>query len=312
MRAVVYDGGAAGGIRLGTAPEPVPGEGQLLIDVRAVSLNFTDVAHLDAATTPAGTVLGLDAAGVVRRAAADGSGPAEGTRVVSFGWARGAWAQRRAADTGHVAVLPDGVGFAEASALPAAGVTALRALRRLGPVEGRRVLVTGASGGVGRYAVQLAALAGAYVVAAVGSPERGAGLRQLGASDVVTDLREVTAPVFGVLENVGGALLGQAFSLLEDGGCLQAVGAASGEPSTLDFEQERRAGPRKRLEVFMVGTPDTPFGPDLDHLLGLLAAGRLDPQIGWHGPWTRVTDAAQALLTRRVQGKAVLDVTPDD
>lgn len=311
MRAVVYDAGAAGGITLGTAPEPDPAPGQLLLDVRAVSLNFTDVAHLDGAT-PQGTVLGLDAAGVVRRAAADGSGPPAGARVVSFGWGRGAWAELRAADTGHVAVLPDGVGFAEASALPGAGVTAVRALRRLGPVLGRRVLVTGASGGVGRYAVQLAALAGAYVVAAVGSPERAAGLRELGASEVVTDLRDVTAPVFGVLENVGGALLGRAFSLLEDGGCLQSVGMASGEPSTIDFERERRAGGRKRLEVFSVGGPDVPFGADLAHLLGLLAAGRLDPQIGWRGPWTRVGEAAEALLARRVPGKAVLDVTRED
>lgn len=310
MRAVVYDAGAVGGIRLGTAPEPVPGEDQALVDVRAVSLNFADVGNLDPATAP-GTVLGLDAAGVVRQAAADGSGPAAGTRVVSFGWGRGAWAQVRAADTAHLAVLPDGVGFAEASALPGAGVTALRAVRRLGSVVGRRVLVTGASGGVGRFAVQLAALAGAYVVAAVGSPGRAAGLRELGASEVVTDLRDVTAPVFGVLENVGGPLLGQAFSLVEQGGCLQSIGMASGEPSTLDLERERRTVGAKRLEVFMVDSPGTGFGPDLAYLAGLLAAGRLDPQIGWRGPWTDVHAAAEALLARRVPGKAVLDVTPE-
>ncbi|MFI0724091.1 zinc-binding dehydrogenase [Streptomyces sp. NPDC021224] len=306
MRAVVYDGE---GITLGTAPEPVPGDGQALVEVRAVSVNFTDVAHLDPATPP-GTVLGLDAAGVVRRAAADGSGPGVGARVVTFGWGRAAWAQVRAADTEHLAVLPDGVGFAEAAALPAAGVTALRALRQLGPVVGRRVLVTGASGGVGRFAVQLAALAGAYVVAAVGSPERGAGLRELGAREVVTGLADVSAPVFGVLENVGGPLLGEAFALLEPGGSLQSIGSASGLPSTLDLETARRAGGAKRLEVFMVGTPDAPFGPDLAHLAALLGEGRLDPQIGWRGPWERVREAAAALLDRRVAGKAVLEVTP--
>lgn len=305
MRAVVYDGE---GVTLGTAPEPVPGEGQALVDVRAVSVNFTDVAHLDPATPP-GTVLGLDAAGVVRQAAADGSGPEAGARVVTFGWGRGAWAQVRAADTEHLAVLPEGVGFAEAAALPAAGVTALRALRQLGPVVGRRVLVTGASGGVGRFAVQLAALAGAYVVAAVGRPERGAGLRELGAREVVTGLADVSAPVFGVLENVGGPLLGEAFALLEPGGSLQSIGAASGLPSTLDLESARCAGGAKRLEVFMVGTPDAPFGPDLAHLAALLAEGRLDPQIGWRGPWERVREAAGALLDRRVAGKAVLEVT---
>ncbi|MFI0900718.1 zinc-binding dehydrogenase [Streptomyces sp. NPDC020983] len=305
MRAVVYDGE---GVTLGTAPQPVPGDGQALVDVRAVSLNFTDVAHLDPATPP-GTVLGLDAAGVVRQAAADGSGPEAGARVVTFGWGRGAWAETRAADTRHLAVLPEGVGFAEAAALPAAGVTALRALRQLGPVAGRRVLVTGASGGVGRFAVQLAALAGAYVVAAVGSPERGAGLRTLGAREVVTGLADVSAPFHGVLENVGGPLLGEAFALLEPGGSLQSIGAASGRPSTLDLEAARRAGGARRLEVFAVGTPDAPFGPDLAHLAALVAEGRLDPQIGWRGPWERVREAAGALRERRVAGKAVLEVT---
>ena len=96
-----------------------------------------------------------------------------GARVVTFGWAAG-WAELRAVDTGELAVLPDGVDHDAAAALPVAGVTALRALRRLGPVLGRRVLITGASGGVGRFAVQLAARAGAHVVAAAGrSAARG-------------------------------------------------------------------------------------------------------------------------------------------
>jgi NADPH:quinone reductase-like Zn-dependent oxidoreductase len=93
---------------------------------------------------------------------------------VAFNWSDG-WAQRRAASTDNIAVLPDSVEFHAAAALPVAGVTALQALRALGPVVGRRVLITGASGGVGRFAVQLAARAGAHVIAAVGSAARGAG-----------------------------------------------------------------------------------------------------------------------------------------
>jgi NADPH:quinone reductase len=91
----------------------------------------------------------------------------------------------------------------------------LRALRRLGPVLGRRVLITGASGGVGRFAVQLAARAGAHVVAAVGRPERGAGLAELGAAEVVSGgLARVRDPVCGVIDNVGGQLLADAYALL--------------------------------------------------------------------------------------------------
>jgi NADPH:quinone reductase-like Zn-dependent oxidoreductase len=250
-------------------------------------------------------VPGWDAAGVVSQAAADGSGPAVGSRVVTFN-GQGGWAEKRTAATENVVILPDSVDFGTASALPVAGVTALQALRALGSIVGRRVLITGASGGVGRLAVQLAARAGAHVIAAVGSPARGAGLAELGADEVVVGLGGVHEPVFGVLDNVGGALLVEAFGLLGEGGSLQSIGMASGEPSSIDFEVERRTGVRKRLEPFTVRTP---FAPDLAYLLELVAKGELDPQIGLRRPWQDVSEAARALLAREVAGKAVLDLT---
>jgi NADPH:quinone reductase-like Zn-dependent oxidoreductase len=309
MRALIYDPEAPAGLRISTVPEPKPHDSQVLIEVHAVSLNFAELAFKADRTRP-GAILGLDAAGVIIQAAADGSGPSPGARVVTFGWASGAWAERRAADTAELAVVPDSVDLASASALPAAGVTALRALRQLGSVVGRRVLITGASGGVGRFAVQLAAHAGAHVIASVGSHARGEGLRELGADEIVIGPRNVTARVFGVLDNVGGTQLAEAFSLLEDGGCVQSIGMASREPTTIDFEQERLNGGRKRLESFMVGNPGfgPGFGSDLAYLVDLLANKALDPQIGWRGSWERAPEAAGALLARRVLGKAVLDV----
>jgi NADPH2:quinone reductase len=118
-------------------------------------------------------------------------------------------------------------------------------------------------------------------------------------------LAGVTQPVFGVLDNVGGQLLAEAFSLVGDGGSLQSIGMASNQPSTIDFEVERRGGARKRLAPFTVRAP---FGPDLAYLVDLLAAGDLDPQIGLRASWKDICDAAEALLDRRVAGKAVLDV----
>lgn len=307
MRALIYDPEAPAGLRLSTVPEPVVHDSQVLIEVHAVSLNFAELAFKADRTRP-GTVLGVDAAGVIMQAAADGSGPPPGARVVTFGWASGA--ERSAADTAELAVLPDSVDLASASALPAAGVTALRALRQLGSVVGRRVLITGASGGVGRFAVQLAAQAGAHVIASVGSHSRGEGLRELGADEIVIGPQNITEPVFGVLDNVGGTQLAEAFSLLEDGGCLQSIGMASRELTTIDFEQERLNGGRKRLEVFTVGHPGfgPGFGSDLAYLVELLENKALDPQIGWRGSWERAPEAAEALLARRVLGKAVLDV----
>jgi NADPH:quinone reductase len=303
MRAVVYDPDQPSNLRLSDVDEPVAAPSEVIVDVRAIALNFGEVHWIDRMRKP-GEVPGWDSAGVVSSAAADGSGPAVGARVVGFN-GQGGWAERRVVATENLAVLPDSVDFGTAAALPVAGVTALQALRGLGPVVGRRVLITGASGGVGRFAVQLAARAGAHVIAAVGSPARGEGLAELGADEVVVGLENLGEPVFGVLDNVGGSLLTDAFTLISDGGSLQSIGMASGQPSIIDFEAERGTGARKRLEPFTVRTP---FAADLEYLLRLIADGQLDPQIGLRASWETVADAATALLGRKVAGKAVLEL----
>ena len=303
MRALLHDPDAPGGLRLGDAPDPEPGPGQALVAVEAISLNLGEVAYLADRHAP-GAVPGWDAAGAVLAAAADGSGPPPGARVATFGWS-GGWATRRAADTGQLAVIPAAVDAWEAAAVPVAGVTALRSLRALGPVIGRRVLITGASGGVGRFAVQLAARAGAHVVAAARDPE---GLAELGAAEVVRELSEVRDPVAGVLDHVGGDVLAQAYALLAPGGVAQSVGMASQAPTTIDFEAARVRAGGSRIAAFGVAA-DGEFGPDVATLLGLVADGALDPQVGWRGGWERVDEAAAALLGRRIRGKAVLEVT---
>jgi NADPH:quinone reductase-like Zn-dependent oxidoreductase len=297
MHALLYDPGAPHGLRLGETADPVPGPSQALVAVHAASLNFGEVAFISRRSP--GDVPGWDAAGTVLEAAADGSGPPVGARVVTFGWG-GAWSQRRAVDTGELAVLPGGVELAGAAALPVAGVTALRAVRRLGSMLGRRVLVTGTSGGVGGFAVQLAARAGATVVAATGRPERAV---DLGAAEVARDLAGV-APVHAVLDTVGGALLAEALALLEPGGLALSIGMASLEPTTIDFEAARVRG-GATIEAFGVGAG---FGPDLAYLAALLAEGRLDPQVGWQGSWERVHEAIELLRGRRLNGKAVMEV----
>jgi NADPH2:quinone reductase len=301
VRALVHDPAAPFGLRLDEAPEPVPAAGQALVEVASTSLNFGELDLLAERTAPGG-VAGWDAAGTVVRAAADGSGPPAGARVVTFG-EDGAWGELRAVDTDEMAVVPDGVDLGEAGALPVAGVTALRAVRALGPLGGRRILVTGASGGVGRFAVQLAARAGAEVMASVGSPDRGAGLTALGAARVVVGLDAVPA-LAAVIDTVGGPQLAAAFLLLEEGGSALWVGNASRQPVTLDLPHPGRRG-NTHLSTFEVGGGQ---GPDLAHLVGLLARGALDPQVGWRASWERVHEAAEALLSRRVAGKAVLDV----
>ncbi|WP_240489932.1 zinc-binding dehydrogenase [Actinomadura atramentaria] len=302
MQALVVDPAAPAALRLAPVPDPEPGPGQVLVDVRHISLNRGEVEF--AARRPPGTVHGYDAAGIVVRAADDGTGPAAGTPVAAFG--AGAWAQRMAVDADAVSAIPAGVDPAAAAALPMAGLTALRTLRTRS-VLGRRVLVTGAAGGVGRFAVQLAALGGAHVVASVGSPGRARGLRELGAGEVVVGLDGVDRPVDLVVDTVGGPQLTAAFALLAPGGDVQHVGWASGEPAAVAPHSLFSLGAARTISTF--GDVREP-GPDLAVLLGFLAAGRLSAEIGHRAPWTDVADAAAALLDRRIAGKAVLDVEP--
>ena len=303
MRVIIVDPSAPAALRLADVPEPVAGPSQVLLEVHHASLNHGDLNDARSGRVAQGGVLGSDAAGVVAQAAADGSGPATGTRVVAL--APGAFAQRSAVEVSALAEVPPSVDLAEAAALPVAGVAALRALRAAGAVLGKRVLITGASGGVGRFAVQLAAHAGAHVIASVGSPSRGEGLAEAGADEVVVGLDGVDQPVEVVLDNVGGPLLVAAWELLAPGGSLHSIGWTAGEPAV--FPPYSTVGPPKSLTSFL---NQGEAGGELATLVQLVAAGRLAVEVGWRGPWERVAEAAQALVGRRVNGKAVLDVRP--
>ncbi|MEU4516888.1 zinc-binding dehydrogenase [Nonomuraea wenchangensis] len=300
-RALIADPSAAESIAFGEVADPVAGSGQVLVDVTHASLNYADLNNAASGRIPAGTPLGLDAAGIVVQGAADGSGPAAGTHVVLF--ADGAFAERVAVDVSSVAEVPKGVDLAEAAALPTAGLAALRSLRGAGIAPGKRVLVTGASGGVGRYAVRLAAHAGAYVIASAGSPERGEGLAGLGADEVVVGLDDVKGPVDIVVETVGGPHLVRAWELLAPGGNLQSVGWTSGEPAA--FPPYATVGPAKTLTSYV---NDFRAADDLAELVRLTADRTLAPEIGWRGSWERFAEAAAALRGRRVRGKAVFDL----
>jgi len=300
-RALVADPTAAVTMRMADVPEPQPRADQLVVAVRHVSLNHGDLMDAVSGRIPPGGVLGSDLAGVVVEAAADGSGPAAGTSVVAF--AEGAYAERVAVATSSVAALPGEVELPVAAALPVAGIAALRTLRAAGSLLGRRVLVTGASGGVGAFAVQLAAAGGAHVIASVGAPARGEGLRELGADEVVVGLDGIERPVDVVLDNVGGPTLVGAWGLLAPGGSLHSIGWTSGEPAVLT--PYATVGPVKTLSSHLNLAP---FADDLATLVALVAAGELRVEIGWRGSWEQIGEACTALRERRVRGKAVLEL----
>ncbi|MFE7661614.1 zinc-binding dehydrogenase [Streptomyces celluloflavus] len=300
MRALVVDHSAPGRLALGTVPDPVPGPDEVLVKISAVSLNYGELPKSEEVAE--GTVPGWDAAGVVERAAASGRGPRPGDRVVTWGWDAG-WAELRAVPVGELAVLPDTVDFSTAAALPVAGLTALRALRTAEVRPGQRVAVTGASGGVGRFAVQLAHQAGAEVYAFVGSPARGEGLAALGADHVLTDPAGLDTPVDIVLDNVGGSLLAELLGRTAPGGTVISIGSTSGEPTPIQPYQL----PLGRLTLVGIQAGgDT--GADLAHLVRLTAEGRLQPSVDRVADWAQAGETATALVNREIRGKAVLTV----
>ncbi|MDQ0790943.1 zinc-binding dehydrogenase [Streptomyces sp. B3I8] len=301
MHALVVDHSEAGPVRFADVDEPVPSGGETLVEIRHIGLNFGELKYVR--QWPDGAVHGHDAAGIVVRAASDGSGPPEGTRV-ALGLAPYAWAERVAVGTDWLGTVPEGVDLADAAALGVAGVTALRVLRTRSLLA-RDVLVTGAGGGVGRFAVQLAALAGARVTALVGSPERAAGLRELGADEILTDLDGTEGRFALVLDTVGGPLTARVWGSLAEGGTLHLVGTTSGEDTTFPSGALFGFGEPRTIATYGDLTPP---GRELTDLLGLMAAGRLTAPVGLRGDWKDVTGAARALFDRKVRGKIVLDV----
>jgi NADPH:quinone reductase-like Zn-dependent oxidoreductase len=306
VRAVVVDPDAPGKLVLADVPRPEPGPGEALIRVSAISLNRGEVRQ--AMTAAAGWRPGWDFAGVVAEPAADGSGPPAGTRVFGVSPALAAWAELIAISPFVIAPLPDAVSFEAAAALPVAGATAQLALAKGPQQAGRRVLITGASGGVGVFAVQLAAISGAEVTAAIRNPAYEPLMRRLGAHHVAVGETpaEAAGPFDLILDSVGGRTLGAALGLLAPGGMCVLIGASEGSVTEFDAARFRAGGTSLYGFVGNYELTKQPPGPLLAGLAALVAEGRLDPVIERRGSVEEIGAAAHELIERKFVGKAVL------
>src|SRR6516165_11920748 len=310
VHAVVVDPSSPQGLSLKPVELAAAAQDEVTVRVTAISLNRGEVRRATSQGKP-GDRPGWDFAGVIETHATDGSGPPAGSRVVGL-LASGAWAERVRVPSHAVAPLPAAVTDAQAATLPVAGLTALHALRQGGLLLGRKVLVDGASGGVGHFACQLAAAAGAFVWGHV-RRDRAAVAEWCGDRVVVG--RELAAakphgPFWLILDSVGGSAVGAALGMLQPNGTCVVFGVSESSTATIESREFFATGGTRLygLTLFHELMSVERAGIGLRLLAELIAGGKLQPQIAVETQWSEIDTIAQRLIDRDFTGKAVLHI----
>ncbi|HVT16963.1 MAG TPA: NAD(P)-dependent alcohol dehydrogenase [Thermoanaerobaculia bacterium] len=317
MKAAVIDGyGGVERLEVREVPRPRPGSGQLLVRVRAASVNPIDwkirsgrLRFLKRASFP--VVLGFDVAGEVAELGPEAHRFAPGDAVFAFLDSRlgGAYAEYAVVGEQAVAAKPESVSFEAAAALPVAGLTALQGLRDGGELmAGDRVLVNGGAGGVGHLAVQLAAAQGAQV-SAVAGPRNQQFLRQLGAARTFDYEREdftrgdETYDI--VFDAIGNRSLRECDPVMADDGIYLTT--LPGPGILLELLRSSLAGlfgPTRLARIVVV----KPRGEDLATLAILVDQGKLRPAIEHTFSLDEIRQAHQASESGHTRGKVVVRI----
>ncbi|MFE9999573.1 zinc-binding dehydrogenase [Streptomyces avermitilis] len=300
-------------------PDPVPGPGEVVIEVAYTDTIFVETQlrsgwgrEFFPAEPP--YVPGGGVSGVVGALGPDVPAEWLGRRVTSF--VTGSYAERAVAAVSSLTPVPDALDLLTAAALVHDGVTATGLLELTAVTETDRVLILGASGGMGTLLVQLAHARGARVVGVARGEAKVALVRKLGADEVVdatlADWPSRARHALGgdgaadvVLDGVGGELGAAAFTLTAEGGRFSAHGAPSGGFAALDPDEAGRRG------ITLFGIGDVQFGPaDLKRLtagaLAEAAAGRLRPVVGEVFALEKAAEAHAAIEGRQSVGKVLL------
>jgi NADPH:quinone reductase-like Zn-dependent oxidoreductase len=310
MRAVVVDHNAPGHLALQEVDRPLPKPTEALVKVAATSLNFGEV-HM-AQGAPAGSQVGWDIAGTVEQAAEDGLGPLKGARIIGL-VTNGAWAEFASVPTDTLAEIPDNISFSQAATLPMAGLTALYSVERGGNLLDRKVLVTGASGGVGHFACQLAKLSGAEVIGLIRREAYKEKVIELGADKVVISDNASNAKDSGpyrlIVDGVGGQVLANALSMLGPDGICVSYGAASSPDITFNLWPLIGA---KRASLYGLQMRSEfsrePCSIGLMRLAHLVSRKQLRPYIFLEAPVDRISEVVADFLARKIAGKAVIRI----
>ena len=320
MKAIVHDEyGPVEVLSLREIESPTPGAGEVLIGVHAAGVNpadwhlMTGVPYLARLAfglrRPKNRVRGADVAGVVQSVGPGVTAFSAGDRV--FGVAKGSFAQYAVAAVGSLAHLPESLSFVQGAAIPLAGCTALHAVRDAGLVSaGQRVLVIGAGGGIGTFAVQLAVALGAAVTG-VCSTSKLELVRSLGAETVIDyTVDDITGhlPFDVIIDLAGNRPLSLLRSTLTPHGRVVIVGAEGGGDVAGNTGRQLHALLTPRARQRAIGLFSTESTADLESLLGFVAAGSVRPVIDREYPLAEAAAAITRMTDGLAHGKIVLTV----
>ena len=307
MRAIaIEEFGGSDKLQLVDLPTPEPGAEEVLIRVRAAGVGPWDVMSRQGVfgDREFPFVPGFEPAGVVEAVGGDVENFSEGDEVFAYRFPGGGYAEYVTASQGITAHKPGSLSFEETAGVPVAGTTAHQGLvDELGVQEGETVLITGASGGVGTMAVQIAANALGARVIGTASTRNHEYLRGLGAEDAidyngdwVATVREIAPDgVDAVLECAGGETLSRSFDTVKDGGRVAYIVPVEEEPEP----------PRGISVHFFSAQPD---GGRLSTLAGMFDAGQLRMNLQEVVPLEEAARAHEIVEEGHTRGKVVLSI----
>jgi NADPH:quinone reductase len=302
--------GAAEVLEYKEVPDPVPGEGQALVDVEAIGVNFRDVYEREARGAYAGEV--------PRIIGAEGAGRVHDTgEHVAWISAQGGYADRVAVSRDQLLPVPEGVSSEVAAAALLQGMTAHFLANDSYPIEdGDWVIVHAAAGGVGLLLTQIAKLRGGRVIATTSTEEKASLAREAGADEVLaydgfaSRAREITGGegVAAVYDGVGKTTFLEGLDAIRPTGRMILYGAASGQPDPLDMAQLMSHGSLYAQRPTLVTYARTPelLRQRAAAVFDLLAAGKLSVRIGHRYPLSEVRAAHEDLEGRKTTGKILL------
>ena len=309
MKAVVaHEYGAPEVLKFEEVPPPKPQDDEALVRVIASSVNPADPLTLSGKYakefgTHLPLIAGYDIAGVVEKTGANITNLKVGDAVYGYPTFGGGWADYAAVKESELAAKPKSLNFVEAAAVPMAALTAWQALVDVAQLHaGQTILIHGGSGGVGSFAIQIAKVRGARVIATASTANQDL-LRQLGA-DVAIDynkqkFEEIAKDVDCVLDPVGQDTLARSYAVLKKGGIILAL---VGQPDPEEL---------KKHEIRAAGIWVKPNPKDLSEIAQLIDAGKIKPIVSQIRPLSEAIAAEQQAETHHTRGKVVLRIADE-